>query len=65
MNQQTIPTQKATDLKTIQNSWRDKFITGDANIENDWETYLNDLAAYGVNDLIAIRQAASDRYMAK
>ena len=60
-----IDTQKATDLSTIQTSWRDKFITGDASIENDWETYLNDLAAYGVNDLLAIRQAASDRYQAK
>lgn len=60
-----VNTMKATDLSTIQTSWRDKFITGDANIESDWEAYLSDLVAYGVEDLIAVRQAASDRYYAK
>ena len=62
-----INTQKATDLGTVRDSWRDRFITGadGANIETDWDQYVSELVAYGVEDLIAIRQAASDRYNEK
>lgn len=56
---------KQTDLKTSYESWRDKFITGERNIETEWEAYLAELNAYGLGELQAIRQAASDRYMAK
>lgn len=61
----TINTNKWTDLKTTYESWRDKFITGEKNVETDWEAFQAELKAYGVEDLQAIRQAASDRYQAK
>lgn len=60
-----LNTQKQTDLKTARESWRDKFITGEKNIDADWEAYLSELRAYGADELTAIRQAASDRYQAK
>jgi putative aldouronate transport system substrate-binding protein len=58
-------TQKQTDLKTARESWRDKFITGEKNIDAEWDNYLAELRAYGADDLTAVRQAASDRYQAK
>ena len=60
-----VNTAKLTDLNTTRDSWRDKFITGEKNIETDWETYLGELKSFGADDLTAIRQAASDRYQAK
>jgi putative aldouronate transport system substrate-binding protein len=60
-----VNTAKQTDLTTTRDSWRDKFITGEKSIETDWETYLGELKSFGVDDLTAIRQAASDRYQAK
>lgn len=60
-----LNTQKQTDLKTARESWRDKFITGEKNIDADWDAYLAELRAYGADELTAVRQAASDRYLAK
>lgn len=60
-----VNTTKLTDLNTIKNAWRDQFITGDKNLETDWEAYLAELTAYGMEDLVAIRQASTDRYQAK
>ncbi|HIS91413.1 MAG TPA: extracellular solute-binding protein [Candidatus Alectryocaccomicrobium excrementavium] len=60
-----INTQKETDLTTARSSWRDKFITGERDIETEWDAYLEELRAYGVEELLAVRQAASDRYNAK
>ena len=40
------------------------FITGQADLEKDWDTYINDLYAMGLQDLIDNYQAALDRYNA-
>lgn len=60
-----LNTQKQTDLKTARESWRDKFITGEKDIDAEWDAYLAELRAYGADELTAVRQAASDRYQAK
>ena len=63
--EQETNTQYSTDLATIKDSWRDRFITGEKNVETDWEEYLKELDSYHVQDLIKINQAATDRYLAK
>lgn len=60
-----INSQYSTDLGTIKDSWRDSFIVGEKDIEEDWDDYLKELEAYHVQDLIQINQAALDRYLAK
>ena len=40
------------------------FITGQADLEKDWDTYINDLNAMGLEDVLANYQAALDRYNA-
>ncbi|HSK68171.1 MAG TPA: hypothetical protein VLA21_02805 [Candidatus Limnocylindria bacterium] len=62
-----VNTQRQTDLNTARESWRDRFITGEVDVDSDadWQAYLADLRAYGVDELVAIRQASSDRYHAK
>ncbi len=63
--EQAINTQYRTDLTTIKDSWRDRFITGEKNIETDWDAYVEELKAYKVDELLKINQDASDRYLAK
>ena len=41
------------------------FITGQADLEADWDTYINELYAMGLQDVIDIYQAALDRYNAR
>ena len=38
-----------------------RFITGDLSIENDWEAYLNELDAIGLERFLEVCQAAYDR----
>jgi putative aldouronate transport system substrate-binding protein len=38
-----------------------RFITGDLSIENDWEAYLNELDALGLERFLEVCQAAYDR----
>ena len=40
------------------------FITGQADLEKDWDTYIDDLNAMGLEDVLANYQAALDRYNA-
>jgi|GEM_PF-6686797 len=63
--EQNINSQYSTDLATIKDAWRDKFITGEKDIEADWDEYIEELKKYHVEDLIRINQAATDRYLAK
>jgi putative aldouronate transport system substrate-binding protein len=41
------------------------FITGQADLEADWDTYIDDLYAMGLQDVIDVYQAALDRYNAR
>lgn len=49
--------QPITDLR---NEFTAKFITGEMDIENDWDTYLAELEKAGVPRMLAIYQAAFD-----
>jgi putative aldouronate transport system substrate-binding protein len=42
-----------------------RFVTGDLDLNRDWNRYLSDLDRMGVNDLISITQAAFDRQWKK
>lgn len=63
--EQEINSQYATDLATIKDSWRDRFITGEKDIDADWDAYIAELESYSVDKLIKINQDATDRYLAK
>lgn len=54
-----------TDLETYQEEMRLKFITGQADIDAEWDTYCAQLESLGFYELMEIDQAAVDRYMAK
>jgi putative aldouronate transport system substrate-binding protein len=42
-----------------------RFVTGDLDLNRDWDRYLNDLNRMGLNDLLSITQAAFDRQWKK
>lgn len=65
VDEQAINTQYRTDLDTIKDSWRDRFITGEKNIDSDWDAFVAEIASYNVDKILQIHQAASDRYLAK
>ena len=49
---------------TIQDYVRDsiiRFVTGDLNIEQDWDAYLNDLRMMGLEHFLEIAQTAYTR----
>ena len=54
-----------TDITTYQEEMMLKFVTGQADIDAEWETYCNTLLDMGIETLWEIQQAAVDRYMAK
>ena len=59
---------ESTELQTIQvevknyiNSAKVAFITGTKSLDDDWDTYLKELDACGLQTMIDIYQAAYDR----
>lgn len=43
-----------------------RFVLGDVELnESSWETYVNQIKAYGIEENIAIQQAAYDRFLAR
>lgn len=42
-----------------------KFITGAANVDTDFDAYLKELDSMGLQKVLALRQAAYDRYLAR
>ena len=42
-----------------------KFLLGTMDVETQWEEFITNLEKYRVNDAVAIKQAAYDRYLAK
>ncbi len=53
------------DLDNYVESMRAKFIRGDVEINDEtWADYLKNLEAYGMNEMVALRQAGYERYLA-
>lgn len=50
------------DLYSVAAEWTINFINGNASIEKDYDTYLNELKAAGLEELIEIKAAALDRW---
>lgn len=55
---------KAGDLSTLAAENVSKFVTGDRAME-EWDTFLDSLYSMGIEDCVAIKQAAYDRYCAR
>lgn len=54
-----------TDITTYQEEMILKFVTGQADIDTEWDTYCQTLIDMGIETLWETQQAAVDRYMAK
>lgn len=54
-----------TDIETYQEEMRLKFITGQADIDAEWDTYVATLDSMGIDILEETYQASVDRYNAK
>jgi putative aldouronate transport system substrate-binding protein len=57
-------TSKFNDINTMAEERVGKFITGEADIETQWDTFQADLISMGIEDCIAVYQEAYDDYMA-
>lgn len=54
---------KFNDINTMAEERIGKFITGEADIETQWDAFQQDLTSMGLEDCIAIYQEAYDSYM--
>ena len=54
-----------TDLETVQSEFRLKAITGQLDIDAEWDAYVEKCKSMGSDELLEITQAAVDRYMSK
>ena len=54
---------KFNDINTMAEERIGKFITGEADIETQWDAFQKDLTSMGLEDCIAIYQEAYDSYM--
>ena len=61
--EQEIMTQYSTDINTEAESWRDKFITGEKDIDAEWDNYISTLKGLGLEKFIEVQQSAYDRFM--
>ena len=50
-----------TDITSQIKSYRTKFITGELDIEKDWDSFLTSLEQMGLQELLSIEQSAYDR----
>ena len=53
------------DLETVQDEFRLQAITGQIDIDAEWDGYVEKCKALGFDELMEIDQAAVDRYLAK
>ena len=53
------------DIETKVHEMSAAFITGQADLEKDWDTFVDDLYNMGLQDVIDAYQAALDRYNSK
>ena len=54
-----------SDIETYQTEMRLKFITGQLDIDAEWDNYCTALEGMGIHTMEEINQAAVDRYLAK
>ena len=54
-----------TDIKNYLETMKAQFITGELDIDANWDAYLTELDKMGLDRLLEIEQAALDRYLAK
>ena len=54
----------ATDITTYLQTMKAQFITGEADLDADWDAFQNQLRTMGLEQLLAIEQGAYDRYAA-
>jgi len=62
--EQEIYNDRWTDIQTKVGQMNAEFITGQADLETDWDAFIDDLYAMGLQDVIDVYQAALDRYNA-
>jgi putative aldouronate transport system substrate-binding protein len=53
---------KFTDIETYVKEMRDKFITGVNNVGTDWDEYVATVKKMGIDEVLAVYQAAYDRW---
>lgn len=54
-----------TDIDTYMQEMASKFVSGRASLDTEWDAYIKQLETMGINEVIAIQQAAYDRYIAR
>ncbi|TLS38378.1 DUF3502 domain-containing protein [Pseudalkalibacillus caeni] len=52
----------STDVQTFKDEMRDAFITGQKDIDAEWDQYVETLESMGINDVKKAKQSAYDRY---
>lgn len=60
--EQSVITNKYTDIKTYVDEMKSKFITGVEDIDTVWDKYCNDLKVMGIDEVLEVYQAAYDRW---
>lgn len=55
---------KMTEIETYANEMRIKFIMGETSLD-EFDAYVQQIEAMGLEDVLAIQQAALDRYNAR
>lgn len=55
----------STDIDTLLDETLVKFIVGDLSIENDWDSFIENLYSIGLQDYLDVNQAAYQRYISK
>lgn len=54
-----------TDINTYISETVAKFITGEKSLEAEWQTYIDTIEGMNIKEVVAIDQAAYDRYLSK
>lgn len=55
----------SVDIDTYVSEMRLRFITGEADLDAEWDSYVSSIEAMGVADCVALVQAAYDRYISR
>ncbi|MGI6173962.1 MAG: extracellular solute-binding protein [Christensenellales bacterium] len=61
-DEQAMLDKNYVDIDTYVNNMRSQFITGVSSVETDWDAYCNRVKAMGIDDVLAVYQAAYDRW---
>lgn len=63
--EQAVMDQNNTNLKTERDTWRDKFIVGEKDIDKEWDAYIEALNKMGLKELTAAQQSAYTSFAAQ